>query len=89
VALGATRGNAVWFVVRDATLMVAAGVIVALPAVWTLSRLIETQVFGVAAFDWPTLAIAAVGLALMGLSAATLPAWRASRLDPNVVLRAE
>ena len=88
VALGATRGEAVWFVVRDAALMVGAGVVVALPAVWTLSRLVETQLFGVTAFDWPTLAIAAVGLALMALGAAMLPAWRASRLDPNAILKA-
>jgi predicted permease len=89
IALGATRGDAVWLVVRDATLMVAAGVVVALPVVWTLSRLVETQLFGINAFDWPTIAIASTGLALTGLATAMLPAWRASRLNPNVVLRAE
>jgi hypothetical protein len=88
IALGATRADAVWLVVRDATLMVGAGVVVALPAVWMLSRLVEAQLFGVAAFDWPTLATAAFGLALMALSAALLPAWRASRLDPNAILKA-
>ena len=47
IALGATRRDAVWLVVRDALLMVAAGIVVALPAVWALRRLVEAQLFGV------------------------------------------
>jgi predicted permease len=88
VALGATRSDAVWLVVRDAMPMVAAGVIIALPAVWMISRLVETQLFGVTAFDWPTIAIAAIGLMLIALATAMLPAWRTSRLDPHAVLKA-
>jgi ABC-type lipoprotein release transport system permease subunit len=57
--------------------------------VWTFRRLVETQLFDVAAFDGPTIALASSGLALVALGAAMLPAWRASRLDPNAVLRAE
>jgi ABC-type antimicrobial peptide transport system permease subunit len=87
VALGATRGDAIWLVVRDALLMVAAGVVLALPAVWALRRLVETQLFGVTAFDAPTIALAAIGLTVIALGAAMLPAWRASRLDPNAILR--
>ncbi len=89
LALGATRRDAVWLVVRDALLMVAAGILVALPAVWALRRLVEAQLFDVTAFHGPTIAIAAAGLALVALTAATLPAWRAARMDPNAVLRAE
>jgi predicted permease len=87
VALGATRGDALWLVIRDALPMVVAGILVALPAVWTLRRLVETQLFDVAAFDWLTIALAAVGLALIAVGAAMLPAWRASRIDPNAALR--
>jgi predicted permease len=87
VALGATRRDAVWLVVRDATLMVAAGLVVALPVVWMISQLVETHLFGVTGFDWPTIAIAALGLALIALGTAMLPAWRASRLDPYAVLK--
>jgi predicted permease len=88
VALGATRGDAVWLVVRDALLMLAAGIGVALPAVWALRRLVETQLFDVTGFDVPTIAIGVIGFALIALCSAMLPAWRASRLDPNAVLRA-
>jgi predicted permease len=88
VALGATRADAVWLVARDAMRMVAAGVVVALPAVWALRRLIETQLFDVRVFDWPTIATAAIGLTVIALCAALLPAWRATRLDPYAVLKA-
>jgi putative ABC transport system permease protein len=89
LALGATRRDAVWLVVRDALLMVATGILVALPAVRALRRLVDGQLFDVTAFDGPTIAIAAAGLALVALTAATLPAWRASRMDPSAVLRVE
>jgi len=89
IALGATRRDAVWLVVRDALLIVAAGIVLALPAVGALRRLVEAQLFDVTAFDGPTIAITSAGLALVALTAATLPAWRASRTDPNAVLREE
>ena len=89
IALGATRRDAVWLVVRDALLMVAAGILVALPAVRALRRLVEAQLFDVTAFDGPTIAIAAASLALVALTAAMLPALRAARMDPNAVLRVE
>ncbi|MNC90404.1 hypothetical protein D3C83_64980 [compost metagenome] len=78
-----------WLVLGDAVAMVAVGVVVALPAVWALRRTVESQLFGVSAFDGPTLAIASAALAVVALAAATLPAWRTSRLDPAMVLRGE
>jgi ABC-type antimicrobial peptide transport system permease subunit len=89
IALGATRPEAMWVVLRDALMMLVVGIVAALPAVWALSRLVEAQLFDVAAFDGPTIAVATGVLVLVALGAATLPAWRSSRLDPNVVLRAE
>ena len=88
VALGATRADAAWLIARDALLMVLAGVAVALPVLWTLRRLIETLLFDVRAFDWPTIAVASAGLALIAFCAALIPAWRVARLDPCTVLNA-
>jgi predicted permease len=99
VALGATRAAAIWLMVRGALATVGVGLAAAVPAVWVLKQrsdrvelavdLIETQVFGVQAFDAPTIAAAGATLALVALAAAAIPAWRASREDPNVALRAE
>ena len=89
IALGATRGNAVWLVVREALMMLVTGVGVALPAIWALQRIVEVQLFGVGAFHGPTIVTATAALAFVGVVAAMLPAWRASLVDPNLMLRAE
>ena len=47
MALGATRRSAVWLIARDALVMIGAGIAIALPCVWALSRFVEAQLFGV------------------------------------------
>jgi putative ABC transport system permease protein len=53
------------------------------------ARLLERLVFGVSATDPLTLAAVSGTLAAVALLASLLPAYRASRLDPLNVLRAE
>ena len=53
------------------------------------SRFVASLLFGVAANDATTIAVAMVVLALVGAFAAYLPARRASRVDPMVALRYE
>jgi putative ABC transport system permease protein len=89
LALGASRGTALWLVLRDAAGMVAAGLAIALPAVWGLGRLIENQLFGVRAMDGTTIAGAAALVALVGIGATTLPARRATAVSPMEALRYE
>jgi putative ABC transport system permease protein len=64
---------------------IAAGTIAAMASAKVLERL----VFGVSASDPLTLAAVAATLALVALLASLLPAYRASRLDPLKVLRAD
>ncbi len=89
LALGATRGAAVWLVVRDALTMTLLGIATALPLAWTLRRLIEAQLFGVQSFDGPTIAVASTVLALVALAGAVIPAWRAASVSPTEALRLE
>jgi predicted permease len=89
MALGATRGRAVWLVVREALMMLGTGVGIALPAIWALRRIVEAQLFGIGAFHGPTIAAAALGLSFVGVVAAMLPAWRTSLADPSRILRAD
>ena len=87
MALGASRSAALWLIMRDAAMMIAGGTLIALPAVWALRRFVEAELFGVSALHLPTIAIAGVVLAAVGLSAAMLPAWRAASVNPTDALR--
>jgi predicted permease len=93
MALGASRGDVVWSVMREALLLVAAGVVSGIPIVLVLGRLASNRIsgllFGVHATDPLTIAAAATMLALIAAGAGYAPARRASRVDPMVALRSE
>jgi predicted permease len=89
LALGATGSSAIRLVLRDAVIMVGAGVVIALPCVVALGKLVQSQLFGVTATDPATVAAAATVLASSALAAAFIPAWRASNVSPTQALRLE
>ena len=89
VALGASRGSAMWLILRDAASMLCAGVLIAVPAVWMLGRLVESQLFGIHAMDWPTISVAAVLVAVATLAASALPVGRATAISPMEALRCD
>ncbi|QOY90815.1 ABC transporter permease [Paludibaculum fermentans] len=89
LALGATGGSAIWLVLRDALVMVGAGMAIALPCVAGLGRLVESQLFGVKATDPWTIGLSALLLATAALGAAMVPAYRASTVNPVEALRLE
>jgi predicted permease len=89
IALGARRSAAVWLVLRDAIVMIAAGTAVALPSVVMLGRFVEAQLFGVTARDPVTISSTTLVVAVAALGAAFVPAYRASTVNPTDALRAE
>jgi predicted permease len=89
LALGATGASAIRLVLRDAVTMIAGGIAIALPCVAALSKLVQSQLFGVTATDPATVAAAALVLAAGALAAAFIPAWRASNVSPTDALRLE
>ena len=89
MALGANGGNVIWLVMREVMLLAGVGVLIGLPAAWGLTRLVATQLFGIAPTDLPTMAMAAFGIAAVALLSGYLPAQRAVGIDPMRALRWE
>ena len=67
----------------------AAGTSIALPCVWALGRLVESQLYDVKPTDPATIAAATVLLGGASLGAALIPARRASAVNPTDALRCE
>ena len=88
-ALGAGATDVLGLVIREGLAPTLGGIAAGVLAALAAARLIETLVFGVSPSDPLTLAAVAVTLVLVALMASLVPAYRALRLDPVKVLRAD
>ena len=88
-AVGASPGRLVRLVLRSAVAVTGLGLAAGLPAAVATGRSLASLLYGVGPYDPTTLAAVAVVVVLTALAASTLPARRAARLDPMVVLRAD
>jgi len=89
MALGAQRSNVLQLVLGEGLRLIAIGVALGLIAGVVSARALTSLLFGVKPTDLPTFAGVALLLALLGLAACAVPALRATRVDPLVVLRNE
>jgi predicted permease len=87
IALGANRTSIVRIVLMQASTLTVIGLGVGGMAALASSRFVETLVYGVSATD-PMTYVLSVVLVLTAMTSAVLgPVWRASRVDPLIVLR--
>jgi predicted permease len=89
MALGAERGRVIWLVLKEVTMMAAAGIAGGLIVALWLTRQVQSQLFGLTPNDPTTLVGATVLLALIAIAAGYLPARRATTIDPLLSLRSE
>lgn len=89
MALGAATRNINWLVMREVVLLIVIGLVLALPAVWGLTRFVESQLYGITPMDPLAIGIAVSLMTIVAAAAAFLPARRAARVDPVVALRYE
>jgi putative ABC transport system permease protein len=89
VALGATRSHVLTQLMKQGLQVTTLGVTVGLAGALAVNRLIASLLFGVQPTDTVTIAFVIATIMAVAVVASCLPAWRASRLDPNVVLRGE
>ena len=89
LALGATARDIASLVLRQGSKLVLIGIVAGLAGYLALSQIVAKLLYGVAATDPLTLAVAPLVLALVALLACLLPARRATKVDPMVALRSE
>jgi predicted permease len=87
MALGADQGSVLAQVMKQGLVLTTVGVVAGLAGAFGLNRLIASLLFGVQPTDPITMGAVVATITLVAVVACWLPAWRASRLDPNIVLR--
>ena len=89
IAIGARQRSVVWMILRETLALVLFGATLGTILAVFVSRYVKSQLFGVTPGDPLAVTIAILLLATVTTAAAYLPARRASRIDPVVVLRYE
>ena len=89
VALGATRSHVLTHIMKQGLQVTAVGITIGLAGALAVNQLIASLLFRVQPTDTVTIAFVIATITAVAVAASCLPAWRASRLDPNVVLRDE
>jgi predicted permease len=87
MALGADQGVVLGQVMKQGLTLTTIGIVAGLIGALALNRLISSLLFGVQPTDATTIVAVVATITLVAAIACALPAWRASRVDPNVVLR--
>jgi len=89
LALGAPRESVLRLVLGESLILVASGMLVGVPLSLAAGYLLRSFLFGVTAYDMPTLIGAGAILTAVALLAAFVPARWASRVDPMLALKYE
>jgi putative ABC transport system permease protein len=89
MALGSQRSEIIRLILVSGAKLAAVGCVLGLAGAAANSTLLSSLLFGVSPFDPLVLALAAVGVLLLALSASMLPAFRAASINPMQALRGE
>jgi predicted permease len=89
MALGARPTTVVWSVLRRSLSLMAVGVVIGSAGALAITRVMRGLLYEVRPTDATTFAASVLVLAVLAVAASLLPAWRATRVDPLIALRAE
>ena len=89
LALGSSSRAIVAVVIRESVLLAAVGAAAGLTGVSAATGAFRGLLYGVRPLDGMTLAAVVALVGMVALGAAGVPAWRATRIDPQASLRSE
>jgi putative ABC transport system permease protein len=89
MALGATAASVIGLVAREGALLSAIGAAIGMSVALAVSGSLRGLLYGVAPIDSTTVTGVALLIAVVAIAAASVPAWRAARVDPTTALRTE
>lgn len=89
IAVGATKGDVLRLVLRQAIALILAGLGIGLVGSAIFARLMDRLLYGVSAFDPAIFAGVSAVLGMAVVVASYIPAERATRVDPLTALRCE
>jgi predicted permease len=89
MALGADRGNVLALILRGAMLQIVLGLLLGVPLTLAAGRFLGSQLYGIDQYDPMIIAVAVLVIGFSALTAALIPAFRASSISPIQALRAE
>jgi putative ABC transport system permease protein len=89
LALGASRVNVIWLILKEASLLAAIGLGIGLAGSVFVGRTMRSTLYGVGAMDFSVIVSVGVILFVTALFASYLPARRAAGIDPMKALRTE
>jgi predicted permease len=87
IALGANPGAVLRLVFGEAGRLLLVGLAIGIAGAYAAARFAESLLYGLAPADVTSLALGCVLLSLTAITAALVPARRATRIDPAIVLR--
>lgn len=89
MAVGASRQDVLLMVLRGAMTLIVVGVLIGIPAAFATSRLIQSMLFHLTAFDPLSMGAVILLLGAVATIAGLIPARRATKVNPMVALRYE
>jgi putative ABC transport system permease protein len=89
MALGAARSDVLRLVLQQGAKLIVAGIVIGLAASFLAARAMASLLFDVKPTDVPTFIGVSLVLGILALVACAVPAFRATQVDPLVVLRNE
>jgi predicted permease len=89
IALGAQLSAVHRLILRQGMVLVIVAMALGLPAAFAVAGLLSSFLYGIRPHDAMTFTVVPLFLAAVALAACWLPAWRATRIDPQISLRYE